>query len=79
MDRWPSKLPINGQSCRRVEVLAGPERRRQWSWEEKARAAESLAPDAAASSVTEPPSVLRDRPLRPEVCTLDPPASGGTS
>lgn len=52
MDRWPSKLPINGQSCRRVEVLAGPERRRRWNWEEKARiVAESLAPDAVASSV----------------------------
>jgi transposase-like protein len=44
-------LPINGQSCRRVEVLAGPERRR-WSWEEKAEiVAESLAPDAVASAV----------------------------
>ncbi len=52
MERWPSKLPINGQSCRRIEVLAGPERRRRWSWEEKARiVAESLAPDAVASSV----------------------------
>lgn len=51
MDRWPSKLPINGQSCRRVEVLAGPERRR-WSWEEKVRIlAESLALDAVASSL----------------------------
>ena len=45
-------MPINGQSCRRVEVLAGPERRRRWSWEEKARiVAESLAPDAVASAV----------------------------
>jgi transposase len=45
-------LPINGQSCRRIEVLAGPERRRRWNWEEKARiVAESLAPDAVASSV----------------------------
>jgi transposase len=52
MDRWPSNLPINGQSVRRVEVLAGPERRRRWSWEEKARiVAESLAPDAVASSI----------------------------
>ena len=52
MDRWPTRLPINGQSCRRIEVLAGPERRRRWSWEEKARiVAESLAPDAVASSV----------------------------
>ena len=52
MDRWPSNLPIDGQSVRRVEVLAGPERRRRWSWEEKARiVAESLAPDAVASSI----------------------------
>lgn len=52
VDRCPSNLPINGQSCRRVEVLAGPERRRRWSWEEKARiVAESLAPDAVASAV----------------------------
>ena len=37
---------------RRVEVLAGPERRRRWSWEEKARIlAESLAPDAVASAI----------------------------
>jgi transposase-like protein len=33
-------------------VLAGPERRRRWSWEEKARiVAKSLAPDAVASAV----------------------------
>jgi transposase len=45
-------LRISGQSSRRVEVLAGPERRRRWSWEEKARiVAESLAPDAVASSI----------------------------
>ncbi|MDG4602600.1 MAG: hypothetical protein P9C55_07545 [Defluviicoccus sp.] len=39
---------MNGQSCRRVEVLAEPERRRQWwSWQEKAQnVAESLAPGA---------------------------------
>ena len=47
-----SNLPINGQSVRRAEVLAGPERRRRWSWEEKARiVAESLAVDAVASAV----------------------------
>ena len=52
VDRWPSNLPINGQSVRRGEVLAGPERRRRWSWEEKARiVAESLAPDAVASAI----------------------------
>ena len=44
-------LPINGHSFRQVEVLTGPERRR-WSWDEKARiVAESLAPDAVASSI----------------------------
>jgi transposase len=37
---------------RRVEVLTGPERRRRWSCAEKARiVAESLAPDAVASSI----------------------------
>jgi transposase len=52
MDGCRSNLPINGQSVRRVEVLAGPERRRRWSWEEKARiVAESLAVDAVASAV----------------------------
>ena len=52
VDRCPSHLPINGHSFRRVEVLTGPERRRRWSWEEKARiVAESLAPDAVASSI----------------------------
>src|SRR5512134_4112380 len=52
VDRWPSNLPINGQRVRRVEVLAGPERRRRWSWEEKARiVAESLAVDAVASAI----------------------------
>ena len=35
-----------------MEVLTGPVRRRRWSWEEKARiVAESLAPDAVASSI----------------------------
>jgi transposase len=52
VDRCPSNLPVNGHVVRRVEVLAGPERRRRWSWEEKARiVAESLAPDAVASAV----------------------------
>ena len=36
----------------RVEVLTGPERRRRWSWEEKARiVAESLAPGAVAGAI----------------------------
>jgi transposase len=52
VDRWPSNLPINGQSVGRVEVLAGPERRRRWSWKEKAQiVGESLAPDAVASAI----------------------------
>ena len=51
MDRCPSNLPINGHGFRRVEVLTGPERRRR-SCAEKARiVAESLAPDAVASSI----------------------------
>ncbi len=52
VDRCPSNLPIDGHGFRRVEVLTGPERRRRWSWEEKARiVAETLAPDAVASSI----------------------------
>lgn len=52
MDRYPSNLPIDEHIVRRVEVLAGPERRRRWSWEEKAQiVAESLAPDAVASAI----------------------------
>ena len=52
MDRLPSNLPINGRSVGRVEVLAGPERRRRWSWKEKAQiVAESLAPNAVASAI----------------------------
>ena len=52
MDRCPSNLPIDGHGFRRVEVLTGPERRRRWSWEEKAGiVAESLAPDAVASAI----------------------------
>ena len=52
VDRCPSNLPIDRHGFRRAEVLTGPERRRRWSWEEKARiVAESLAPDAVASSI----------------------------
>ena len=52
MDRLPSKLPINLQGARRGEVLPWPERRRRWSWKEKAQiVAESLAPDAVASAI----------------------------
>ena len=52
MDRLPSNLPVNGRSVCRGEVLVGPERRRRWSWQEKAQiVAESLAPDAVASTI----------------------------
>jgi hypothetical protein len=52
VDRLPSNLPINGRSVCRGEVLAGPERRRRWSWKEKAQiVAESLAPGAVASTI----------------------------
>src|SRR5512144_104468 len=52
VDRWPSNLPINGQSICRGEVLPWPERRRRWSWKEKAQiVAESLAPNAVASAI----------------------------
>jgi transposase len=45
-------LPINWQGARRGEVLPWPERRRRWSWEEKAQiVAESLAPNAVASAI----------------------------
>ncbi|QNT68295.1 IS66-like element accessory protein TnpA [Defluviicoccus vanus] len=45
-------MPINWQSARQGEVLPWGERRRRWSWEEKARiVAESFAPDAVASAV----------------------------
>src|SRR5512135_1990518 len=52
VDRLPSKLPINLQGACRGEVLPWPERRRRWSWKEKAQiVAESLAPDAVASAI----------------------------
>lgn len=52
MDRYPSNLPIIEQSYLRGEVLNGPERRRRWSFEEKSRiVAESLVPNAVASTV----------------------------
>lgn len=52
MDGYPSNLQITEPTFRRSEVLAGPERRRRWNAEDKARiVAESLAPDAVASVV----------------------------
>jgi transposase len=45
-------LQIIEQTCRRGEVLTGPERRRRWTADEKARiVAESLAPEAVISVV----------------------------
>lgn len=50
MDGYPTNLPIIEQT--RAEVLSGPERRRRWTFEQKARVvAESLAPGAVASEV----------------------------
>lgn len=52
MDRSPNNLPITEHVYRRGDVLTGPERRRRWSLEEKARiVAESLAPGAVAGVV----------------------------
>lgn len=52
MDRYPTNLPISEPTRGRIEVLTGPERRRRWSDEEKARiVAESLMPGAVARHV----------------------------
>ena len=52
MDRYPTNLPIIEQTSPRSEVLRGPERRRRWTAQEKARiVAESLVPNAVASAV----------------------------
>lgn len=52
MDRYPINLPIIEQTTGRAEVLSGPERRRRWTFKQKARVvAESLAPGAVASEV----------------------------
>jgi transposase len=53
VDRLPSKLPINWQGApRRGEVLPWSERRRRWSWKEKAEiVAESLAPNAVETAI----------------------------
>ena len=48
----PTDLPIDGHSFRRLEVLTGAPRRRQWSAAEKsAIVAESFAPGAVASTI----------------------------
>ena len=52
MDRSQNSLPITEHVWRRGDILTGPERRRRWSLEEKARiVAESLAPGAVAGLV----------------------------
>jgi transposase len=52
VDRLPSKLPTNWQGARQGEVLPWAERRRRWSWKEKAQiVAESLAPHAVANAI----------------------------
>ena len=52
LDCLPSNLPIDRQGSGGGEIMPGPERRRRWSGEEKARiVAESFAPGVAASSV----------------------------
>jgi transposase len=52
MDRYPSNLPTEVQSFRRVELLSGSPRRRRWSDEEKAAlVAESFAPGAVTRQV----------------------------
>jgi transposase len=45
-------MPIIEQTNGRAEVLSGPERRRRWTFEQKARiVAESMTPDAVTSEV----------------------------
>lgn len=52
MGCYPSNLPIDGQSFRRVEIVSGSPRRRRWSDEEKAAiVAESFAPGAVTRQV----------------------------
>lgn len=62
MDRLPSNLPINGHTSFLAEVLDGPERRRRWTVEEKARiVAESFEPDAVASEVARRHGIHRNQ------------------
>jgi transposase len=77
VDRLPRNLPINGRASRGMEVLAGPERRRRWSDEEKARiVAESFEPGTVASSVAARHGVHRNqlyvwrRKLREAACEV---------
>ena len=52
MDRYPSNLPTEGQTFRRVEVLSGEPRRRRWTEAQKAAiVAESLVAGAVARHV----------------------------
>jgi transposase len=74
----PSNLPINKHTSYPAEVLEGPERRRRWSAEEKARiVAESLGPNAVASIVARRHGIHRNqlyawrRELRGETAVSD--------
>jgi transposase len=52
VEDYPSNLPTERQSFRRIEVLSGPSRRRRWSDEEKAAiVAESFVPGAVTRRV----------------------------
>ncbi|HLN23042.1 MAG TPA: transposase [Patescibacteria group bacterium] len=52
MDRYPTNLPIIEHTTVSAEVLIGPERRRRWTFEEKARIVdESMMPDVVAGDV----------------------------
>jgi transposase len=52
VEDYPSNLPTESQSFRRIEVLSGPSRRRRWSDEEKAAiVAESFVPGAVTRRV----------------------------
>lgn len=60
MYRYPTNLPIIEQT--RAEVLSGPERRRRWTFEQKARVvAESLIPGAVASEVARRHGIHRNQ------------------
>ena len=58
----PTDLQIDGHSFRRLEVLTGTPRRRQWSVAEKsAIVAESFAPGAVASTIALRPGLHRNQ------------------
>ena len=80
MDRLPSNLPIDGHSFAVAEVLEGPERRRRWSVEEKARIVEeSLTPGAVGSVIARRYGLHRNQlyAWRRELRGLAAPEGGG--